>query len=67
MAAETEALKLPKPIPVATELLNFAGDRRLDFLGFVRPDEVQEIKAYNIDKVSIFFFIELFTDLFLSS
>eukprot|EP00111_Clytia_hemisphaerica_P016851 TCONS_00049967-protein len=50
MAAESEALKLPKPIPVATELLNFTGDRRLDFLGFVRPDEVQDIKAYNVDK-----------------
>jgi len=53
MAAEAEALKLPKPV-APPELLNFTGDRRWDLLGFVRPDEVEEVKACNLDSVSVY-------------
>ena len=50
---DSEGLKLPKP--VSAELLNLSSDRRLDLLGFVRPDEVEGLKTYNIDAVRFCF------------
>ena len=51
---DSEGLKLPKP--VSAELLNLSSDRRLDLLGFVRPDEVEQLKAYNMDAVRFLVF-----------
>ena len=64
MATEAEALKLPKPV-APPELLNFTGDRRWDLLGFVRPDEVEEVKACNLDSVSIQLKMKLIKILFI--
>ena len=52
MADPDEGLKLPKPVSSSTELLNFSSERRLDLPGFVRPDEVGDLKSCTTDTVS---------------
>lgn len=58
--AEENSLRLPKPIQISTcdmrpELVNFSGERRWDLLGFVRQDEIEDVKACNVDEVRILF------------
>ena len=54
MAEET--LKLPKPLlvnEIRTDFLTFPPDRRWDLLGFIKSDEVEEIKSCDVGPVSI--------------
>ena len=52
-----ETLKLPKPL-LGTEIRNdflttFPPDRRWDLLGFIKSEEVEEIKSCDVGPVSI--------------
>ena len=54
--ADGETLKLPKPVSgndIRTDFLTFPGDRRWDLLGFVKSDEIEEIKSCDVGHVCI--------------
>lgn len=54
MAEET--LKLPKPLlgnEIRNDFLTFPPERRWDLLGFIKSDDVEEIKSCEIGPVSM--------------
>jgi len=51
MVDETVSLRLPKPLldnEIRRDFLNFSPDRRWDLLGFIKSDEVEEIKSSDV-------------------